>query len=76
LYSQIKFSCIVPAEILFITHNRYTIFIAALGKGDKKVYVVPGLDLVVRHGDDKGDAVLGPSSFEELFWAKLKLAIK
>jgi CubicO group peptidase (beta-lactamase class C family) len=51
--------------------------IAALGKGDKKVYVLPGLDLVVvRHGDDTGDAVLGPSSFEENFWAKLKLAIK
>jgi CubicO group peptidase (beta-lactamase class C family) len=51
--------------------------IAALGKGDKKVYVIPGLDLVVvRHGDDTGDAVLGPSSFDEGFWAKLKLAIK
>lgn len=51
--------------------------IAALGKGDKKVYVIPGLDLVVvRHGDDTGDAVLGPSSFDETFWAKLKLAIK
>jgi CubicO group peptidase (beta-lactamase class C family) len=51
--------------------------IAALGKGDKKVYIVPGLDLVVvRHGDDTGDAVLGPSSFDETFWAKLKSAIK
>jgi hypothetical protein len=51
--------------------------IAALGKGDKKIYVIPGLDLVVvRHGDDTGDAVLGPSSFDEYFWAKLKSAIK
>jgi CubicO group peptidase (beta-lactamase class C family) len=51
--------------------------IGALGKGDKKIYVIPSLELVVvRHGDDTGDAVLGPSSFDETFWAKLKLAIR
>ncbi|HNA15715.1 MAG TPA: serine hydrolase [Ferruginibacter sp.] len=51
--------------------------IAALGKGDKKIYVIPSKDLVVvRHGDDTGDAVLGPSSFDNAFWAKLMLAIK
>lgn len=51
--------------------------IGALGKGDKKIYVIPSLDLVVvRHGDDTGDAALGPSSFDEGFWAKLKLAIR
>lgn len=51
--------------------------IAALGKGDKKIYVVPSKDLVViRHGDDTGDAVLGPSSFDNNFWARLMLAIK
>lgn len=51
--------------------------IAALGKGDKKIYVIPSKDLVViRHGDDTGDAVLGPSSFDNNFWAKLMLAIK
>jgi len=51
--------------------------IAALGKGDKKIYVIPSRDLVViRHGDDTGDAVLGPSSFDNTFWAKLMLAIK
>ena len=51
--------------------------IAALGKGDKKIYVVPSKDLVViRHGDDTGDAVLGPSSFDNNFWTKLMLAIK
>ncbi|WP_042479141.1 serine hydrolase domain-containing protein [Solitalea canadensis] len=50
---------------------------AALGKGDKKIYVIPSLDLVVvRQGDDTGTAVLGPSSFDEQLWAKLKLAIK
>ncbi len=51
--------------------------IAALGKGDKKIYVIPSKDLVViRHGDDTGDAVLGPSSFDNMFWAKLMLAVK
>ena len=51
--------------------------IAALGKGDKKIYVIPSKDLVViRHGDDTGDLVLGPSSFDNNFWTKLMLAIK
>lgn len=51
--------------------------ISALGKGDKKIYVVPSKDLVViRHGDDTGDLVAGPSSFDNVFWAKLMLAIK
>ena len=51
--------------------------ISALGKGDKKIYVIPSKDLVViRHGDDTGDAVLGPSSFDNTFWTKLMLAVK
>jgi hypothetical protein len=51
--------------------------ISGLGKGDKKIYVVPSKDLVViRHGDDTGQALLGPSSFDNDFWAKLMLAIK
>lgn len=51
--------------------------ISALGKGDKKIYVIPSKDLVViRHGDDTGDAVLGPSSFDNNFWTKLMLAVK
>ncbi len=49
----------------------------ALGKDDKKIYVVPSLDLVVvRHGDDAGTGSAGPSSFDNAFWAKLRLAIK
>lgn len=49
----------------------------ALGKDDKKIYVVPSLDLViVRHGDDAGTSTAGPSSFDNAFWAKLRLAIK
>ncbi|MCO4291823.1 serine hydrolase [Solitalea sp. MAHUQ-68] len=60
-----------------LTPSAPTDMIAALGKGDKKIYIVPSLDLVViRHGDDTGTSVLGPSSFDEQFWAKLKLAMK
>jgi len=48
---------------------------SALGKGDKKIYVVPSKELVViRHGDDTGDQTLGPSSFDNIFWGKLMLA--
>lgn len=51
--------------------------ISGLGKGDKKIYVVPSKELVViRHGDDTGQNVLGPSSFDNDFWAKLMLAIR
>ncbi len=49
----------------------------ALGKDDKKIYIVPSLDLVVvRNGDDAGTNSAGPSSFDNSFWAKLRLAIK
>ncbi len=51
--------------------------ISALGKDDKKIYVVPSRDLVViRHGDDAGSSVAGPSSFDSELWEKLMLAIK
>lgn len=51
--------------------------IAALGLGDKKIYVIPSKDLVViRHGDDAGTVVAGPSSFDNTFWEKLMPAIK
>jgi CubicO group peptidase (beta-lactamase class C family) len=49
----------------------------ALGKDDKKIYVVPSLDVVVvRLGDDAGANPLGPSSFDTELWGKLKLAMK
>lgn len=49
----------------------------ALGKDDKKIYVIPSLDaVVVRLGDDAGGSVAGPSSFDNDLWAKLKLALK
>ncbi len=51
--------------------------ISALGKGDKKIYVVPSKELVVvRQGDDAGQVLLGPSSFDNDFWAKLMQAIR
>ena len=49
----------------------------ALGKDDKKIYVVPSLDVVVvRLGDDAGANPLGPSGFDAELWGKLKLAMK
>ncbi len=49
----------------------------ALGKDDKKIYVLPGLEtVVVRLGDDAGGSVAGPSSFDNDLWKKLKLAMK
>jgi len=51
--------------------------ISALGKGDKNIYVIPSKDLVViRHGDDTGDQLLGPSSFDNAFWQRLMQAVK
>lgn len=46
--------------------------IAGLGKNDQKVYIVPSQDLVVvRMGNDAGDAVAGPSAFDNQLWAKM-----
>lgn len=46
--------------------------ISAMGKGDKKIYIVPSKHLViVRHGADTGDNVFGPSSFDTELWEKL-----
>jgi len=48
----------------------------ALGKDDKKIYVVPSLNMVVvRLGDAAGSVTLGPSSFDNEFWSRLKLSI-
>lgn len=51
---------------------------AALGKGDKKIYVVPSLDLViVRHGEDADGAdALASSAFDEAWWQRLRLAFR
>ena len=50
---------------------------AALGKNDQKIYVVPSLKVVViRMGDDAGNANLAMSSFDNELWSKLKLVMK
>jgi CubicO group peptidase (beta-lactamase class C family) len=49
---------------------------AAMGKGDKKIYVVPAKNLViVRHGDDTGTTTFGPSSFDSELWRRLNAVI-
>ena len=50
--------------------------IMALGKDDKKIYAVPSQNMVVvRLGDAAGNVTLGPSSFDNEFWARMKEAI-
>ncbi len=43
-----------------------------LGKNDQKLYVVPSKGLVViRMGEDSGEDLLGPSSFDNELWGKI-----
>lgn len=50
--------------------------IAGLGKDDQKLYIVPSQNLViVRMGDDAGEALLGPSSFDNDLWEKINAVI-
>ncbi|MET1260904.1 serine hydrolase [Flagellimonas sp. DF-77] len=45
---------------------------AGLGKNDQKLYIVPSRGLVIlRQGDDSGDDLLGPSSFDNALWERL-----
>jgi CubicO group peptidase (beta-lactamase class C family) len=54
--------------------------VAALGAGDKKIYVVPSLELVVvRHGAEADVAQGNPlaiSAFDEQWWQRLKVAFR
>ena len=55
--------------------------VAALGKGDKKIYVVPSLELVVvRHGAESDVAAsanaLAVSVFDEQWWQRLRRAFR
>lgn len=53
--------------------------VSALGRGDKKIYVSRALGVVVvRHGTDASEAgsPLGPSSFDEELWARLRAAMR
>jgi CubicO group peptidase (beta-lactamase class C family) len=76
-----KASCMVPQSQLVIptalVPNAPADMIMAFGKDDKKIYVIPSLDaVVIRLGDDAGASVLGPGSFDNELWAKLKPAMK
>ncbi len=45
---------------------------SGLGKNDQKLYIVPGMGLViVRMGEDAGESLLGPSSFDNALWEKI-----
>ncbi len=75
-----KASSMVPgSQVVFPTSlapNAPADMYMALGKDDKKIYVVPSLDVVVvRLGDDAGSAALGPGSFDNELWTRLKAAI-
>lgn len=49
---------------------------AALGKNDQKLYVIPSENLViVRLGEDAGETLLGPSSFDNEIWEKINAVI-
>ena len=76
-----KASSMVPqSQIVFPTSlapNAPADMFMALGKDDKKIYVIPSLDVVVvRLGDDAGGSAAGPSSFDNDLWTKFKLAMK
>ncbi len=50
--------------------------IAGLGKNDQKMYIVPSQNLIViRMGDDAGESLLGPSSFDNDLWAEINKLI-
>ncbi len=76
-----KASAMVPtSQIVYNTAlapNAPADLLMALGKDDKKIYVSPSLDVVVvRLGDNAGATLLGPSSFDNDLWGKLKPAMK
>ncbi|MDC6354780.1 MULTISPECIES: serine hydrolase domain-containing protein [unclassified Robiginitalea] len=46
--------------------------LAGLGKNDQKLYIVPSQELVIiRMGDDAGESLAGPSSFDNTLWQHL-----
>lgn len=49
---------------------------AGLGRDDQKLYIIPSKSLViVRMGEDAGEDLLGPSSFDNELWEKLNTYI-
>ncbi|ASV32715.1 serine hydrolase [Maribacter cobaltidurans] len=75
-----KESAMVPqSQIVFPTQlipNAPSDLYAGLGKNDQKLYVIPSENMVVvRMGQDTGDAALGPSSFDNELWSYLNAII-
>jgi CubicO group peptidase (beta-lactamase class C family) len=49
---------------------------AGLGANDKKMYIIPSLDMVViRLGGAAGTSLLGPSGYDNLLWEKINAMI-
>lgn len=49
---------------------------AGLGANDKKMYIIPSLDMVViRLGGDAGSSLLGPSGYDNALWGKIMAMI-
>lgn len=76
-----KTSTMVPqSQVVFNTSLAPTApadILMALGKDDKKIYVIPSLDVVVMGlGDTAGASLLGPSNFDNDLWEKFKPAIR
>lgn len=76
-----KASCMLPqSQMVFPTSlvpDAPPDMFMALGKDDKKIFIVPSLDVVVvRLGDDAGGSAAGPSSFDNALWSRLKIAMK
>ena len=71
---------VLPTQTGSLIPSAPSDLIAALGKGDKKIYVIPSLELVVvRHGEEADVAVGNPlaiSTFDEQWWRRLKPAFR
>lgn len=76
-----KESAMAPqSQIVFPTQlisNAPSDLYAGLGKNDQKLYVIPSENMVVvRMGQDTGDAALGPSSFDTELWEAINQVIE
>ncbi len=75
-----KSSYKIPASTLTfedqLIPNAPNDLITGLGKNDQKLYVVPSENLViVRMGNDTGETLLGPSSFDNELWEKINTVL-
>ena len=61
-----------PLFKLYLIPNAPADTYSGLGKNDQKLYIVPSKGLViVRMGDNAGESLLGPSSFDNALWEKI-----